>query len=179
MSIENKIGNSIRATITSNKIKMYFCSPVSKSKVRTFWAKTEGVLICTDDDLDALKIHNAQHLMHYTVNLENFAKFMQRFSVLLDMYGTQASKVICSKTHSYFVRNDILVHFSDGREDENGYAIISHVCWWNKPSPTAQICHSAVTRWANPSQRYFASERGNEKLKIQMIPNANLVQFPF
>lgn len=66
-----------------------------KNKLKSFWTKVEGVLICDDEQLKETAIKDAQHIIHYSVPVESFRAFVSRLSTMLDNF-TEA-KVIPSE----------------------------------------------------------------------------------
>ena len=58
----------------------------AQAKIKSFWGKIEGILICTDEQLPRLEIKNVQHIMHFTVPTQEFRSFLTRHSALLDFY---------------------------------------------------------------------------------------------
>lgn len=64
-----------------------------KNKVKSFWGKVEGVLICDDEQLKETGIKDAQHILHYTIPKESFLVFTNRLSTMMDNFkdGTEVS----------------------------------------------------------------------------------------
>lgn len=48
--------------------------------MHSFWKNKKGIIICTDELLDEVKIKNAKHVIHFTLPTSKFRAFENRFS---------------------------------------------------------------------------------------------------
>ncbi|XP_055304540.1 putative ATP-dependent RNA helicase TDRD12 isoform X2 [Sitodiplosis mosellana] len=73
-------------------------SNYAQAKIKSFWGKVEGILICTDAHLPGLEIKNVQHILHFSVPTKEFRSFLSRHSTLLDFYDEGRNKEKATST---------------------------------------------------------------------------------
>lgn len=59
----------------------------SQKRLKSFWDKIEGVVICIDEHLAGTQIKNTQHILHFSVPIQDFRLFLNRFSAMLEFNG--------------------------------------------------------------------------------------------
>lgn len=79
----------------SLEIHFNFHNSDAKCKVKSFWTKSEGVLICNDEQLKGTGIKDAHHIVHYTIPKDDFRTFLFRFSAFLDSYESGSDTTEC------------------------------------------------------------------------------------